>query len=77
MNAAPPEPLPLHFLRVLAVQVRRERGPQAPDARRLLRLLKLHRHLTEQAGGPDGAFAEGLAASLLPAIRSAATKLRL
>ena len=60
-------PLPLDFLRALAAQLRGP-GPQSADARRLLRLIRLHRHLAVEADGPDGQLAEGLAASLLPAI---------
>lgn len=68
---------PLAFWRSPAAPVCHCNGPQAADARRLLRLLRLHRQLVEQAGGPDGTPAEGLAVSLLPAIEAAAARLRL
>ena len=55
---------PLEFYRSLAANVAREHGPNAGDALRLLRLLRLHRHLVAEADGPDAALAEGLATAL-------------
>ena len=66
---------PLDFYRSLAANVARENGPHALDARLLLHLLRLHRHLTAEADGPDGALAGGLAAALLPAIRAACSRI--
>ena len=68
---------PLEFWRSIAANVARDNGPNAGNAKRLLRLLRLHRHLTREADGPDAALAEGLAVNLLPAIEAAAARLRL
>ena len=49
--------LPLDFWRSLAAEVVRCNRPESTDARRLLRLIDLHRHLTQQAASPDSALA--------------------
>ena len=73
MNATETEPLPLQFLRSVAVQVRRSGGPQSTNAKLLLRLLRLRRFL-EGDGSP---LAQGLVVALEPALRAAAARLGL
>jgi len=77
MNAPTPAlPARLEFVRSLAADLLRCRGPRRAEARQMVRLCKLWRSLAEQSDGPDGQLAEGLATAALRAIEAAADRFR-
>jgi len=69
-------PARLEFVRALAVELPRYRGPRHAEGRQLVRLCKPCRSLAEQAESGDQ-LAEGLAAATLRAIEAAAERLHL
>ena len=77
MNA-PTSTLPAHllFVRALAAELRRYRGPRHAEAARLVKLCQLWDALAVQAEGQDGQLAEGLAGVVLRSIELAAEKFR-
>ena len=70
----PALPARLAFIRAIAADLLRYRGPRRAEARQLVRLCRLWHSLVTQADGADGRLAEGLAAATLRAIEAAAAR---